>query len=203
MARPREFEEAAVLEAAMSLFWRKGFEATSTRDLGDAMGLSTASLYNAYGDKRSLYRRVLARYSGDALAWCHATLSAPGPARDALRRFFDSIGQETLAQVDPRGCLLVNAGLELAPHDPEFQAAVADVFRQIEASLRSCIERGQRDGSVAQGLSADDLASLLLGQMLALRVLARGAPELGLVHGMVGAVDALLDPTGFDRARRP
>jgi TetR/AcrR family transcriptional regulator, transcriptional repressor for nem operon len=82
----------------------------------------------------------------------------------------------------------------------EFQAVVADVFRQIEASLRSCIERGQRDGSVAQGLSADHLASLLLGQMLALRVLARGAPELRLVHGMVGA--ALLDPTGFDRARR-
>ena len=203
MARPREFDEATVLEAATGLFWRKGFEATSTRDLVDAMGLTTASLYNAYGDKRSLYRRALALYTGNALAWCDATLSAPGPAREALRRFFDTIGQETLAQIDPRGCFVVNAGLEMAPHDPEFQAAVANVFRQIEASLRSCVRRGQIDGSVAPRLAADDLASLLLGQMLALRVLARGAPEPGLVQGMVGAVDTLLDPAGRDHALRP
>ena len=64
MARPREFDEAAALEAATQRFWRYGYEATSVRDLSEATGLTLASLYNAFGDKRSLYRRVLERILG-------------------------------------------------------------------------------------------------------------------------------------------
>ena len=54
MARPREFDEATVLEAAMHCFWAQGYEATSVRDLAAQMGITGASLYNAFGDKRSL-----------------------------------------------------------------------------------------------------------------------------------------------------
>jgi TetR/AcrR family transcriptional repressor of nem operon len=57
MARPREFDETTVLEAAMNCFWAQGFEQTSVRDLAERMGITGASLYNAFGDKRSLYRR--------------------------------------------------------------------------------------------------------------------------------------------------
>ena len=66
MARPREFDEVTVLEAAMNCFWAQGFESTSVRDLAEEMGITGASLYNAFGDKRSLYRRALAHYHGVA-----------------------------------------------------------------------------------------------------------------------------------------
>ena len=62
MARPREFDEAAALDAAMNCFWRDGYEATSIRDLAAQMGITGASLYNAFGDKRTLFRAVLRRY---------------------------------------------------------------------------------------------------------------------------------------------
>ena len=62
MARPREFDEAAVLDAAIERFWQSGYEATSVRDLADEMNIAGASLYNAFGDKRSLYERALNRY---------------------------------------------------------------------------------------------------------------------------------------------
>src|SRR5271169_2851408 len=62
MARPREFDEPTVLDAAMQRFWEYGYEATSVRDLAHAMGITGASLYNAYGDKRSLFRRSLDYY---------------------------------------------------------------------------------------------------------------------------------------------
>ena len=62
LARPREFDEAAVLDAAIQCFWAKGYEATSVRDLADEMGIAGASLYNAFGDKRGLYRRALEQY---------------------------------------------------------------------------------------------------------------------------------------------
>src|SRR5579871_6171429 len=62
MARPREFDEAAVLDAAIERFWLRGYEATSVRDLADEMNIAGASLYNTFGDKRSLYERALNRY---------------------------------------------------------------------------------------------------------------------------------------------
>ena len=62
MARPRQFDEDAVLDAAMQRFWNNGYEATSMRDLAEVTGLTTPSLYNAFGDKRAIYRLVLDRY---------------------------------------------------------------------------------------------------------------------------------------------
>ena len=70
MARPREFDEQAVLDLTTQRFWSKGYEATSMRDLADSTGVTTASLYNAFGDKRALYRLVLDRYVRLALTAC-------------------------------------------------------------------------------------------------------------------------------------
>ena len=68
MARPREFEEDAVLDAAMECFWNRGYEATSMRDLVEKTGITGASLYNAFGDKRALYERALDRYVEGSVA---------------------------------------------------------------------------------------------------------------------------------------
>ena len=62
MARPREFDEEAVLDAAVQCFWARGYESTSVKDLMEATGLTAASLYNAYGDKRAMFRTALDRY---------------------------------------------------------------------------------------------------------------------------------------------
>src|SRR5258708_39246473 len=64
MARPREFDETTVLEAAMNCFWAQGFEQTSVRDLAEQMGITGASLYNAFGDKRSLYSQAKRQTTG-------------------------------------------------------------------------------------------------------------------------------------------
>ena len=62
MPRPREFDETAALDAAVECFWRRGYEATSLRDLTASMGLTAPSLYNAFGDKQDLFARALQRY---------------------------------------------------------------------------------------------------------------------------------------------
>ena len=62
MARPRQFDETAALEAAIRCFWSRGYEATSVRDLADAMGITGPSLYNAFGDKRALYLKAIDHY---------------------------------------------------------------------------------------------------------------------------------------------
>lgn len=194
MARPREFDETAVLNAATDLFWKRGFEATSIRDLADHTGLTTASLYNAYGDKRALYKRVLERYAESALGWCAQCLASQVSGMRAIETFFTTLAQDTAADPDRKGCLVVNAGLESAPHDRQFKEIVDGVLSQLEHLFRDCASRGQVDGSVTRAQSADDLARLLLGTMLGLRVLARTRPEPVLLEGMARATTALIKP---------
>src|ERR1700731_2409737 len=96
MARPREFDEQAVLDAATEWFWKNGYEATSVRDLADRMDMTTASLYNAFGDKRALYRLVLDRYASVALRRCADALRGDMPPLRGIELFFNTIVEDAL-----------------------------------------------------------------------------------------------------------
>ena len=192
MARPREFDEAAVLAAAIRCFWSRGYEATSVRELIEQTGITGASLYNAFGDKRTLYRRALGHYVdqsvGARIGRCGAL-----PPREAIHAFFAEIVARSLGDPERKGCMLVNAALEVAPHDPEFQEAVARVLVEIEAFFRGRIEAGQADGTIASRRPAEELARHLLGVLMGVRVLARVRPEPALLTGVIEPALALLD----------
>jgi TetR/AcrR family transcriptional regulator, transcriptional repressor for nem operon len=192
MARPREFDEGEALDAAMDCFWRDGYEGTSVRDLAARMGITGASLYNAFGDKRSLFREVLQRYAERSTRERIARLESSLPPKQAVRAFLGEIVERSV-DGDRRGCLLVNTALEVAPHDPELRATVAARLGEIEAFFRRTISAGQADGSVPSGRDPADLARLLLGVTLGLRVLARSNPQRELLEGVVRPALALLD----------
>ncbi|MFL9880606.1 TetR family transcriptional regulator [Herbaspirillum rhizosphaerae] len=194
MARPREFDETAALDAAVQCFWARGYEATSVRDLAESMGITGASLYNAFGDKRALYRRALDRYVEQSFLDRVGRFENQMPPRAAIAAFFNEIIKRSLADKDRKGCMLVNSALEVAPHDPEFQRVVADVLLQVEAFFRRCVAAGQSDGSISSRQSAEDMGRLLLSTLLGIRVLARTRPERALLEGLVRPVAALLDP---------
>ncbi len=192
MARPREFDEAAVLDAAMDCFWRDGYEATSVRDLAACMGITGPSLYNAFGDKRSLFCEVLRRYAERSTRERIARLGSTLPPKQAIGAFLGEIVEHS-ADSDRRGCLLVNTALELAPHDPELRAEIAARFGEIEAFFRDAVAAAQADGSVPSDRDPADLARMLLGVTLGLRVLARSNPQRELLEGVVRPALALLD----------
>ena len=109
MARPREFDEAAVLDAAIDRFWRHGYEATSVRDLADEMNIAGASLYNAFGDKRSLYERSLNRYLDQTFRERIRRIEPSLPPREAVIAFLQEIIKRSVTHNQRRGCLLVNS----------------------------------------------------------------------------------------------
>jgi len=192
MGRPREFDERAVLDAAMDCFWRDGYEATSVRDLAARMGITGASLYNAFGDKRSLFREVLHRYVERSTRERIARLESTLPPKQAVRGFLGEIVERSV-DGDRRGCLLVNTALEIAPHDPELGAEVAAHLCEIEAFFCRAITAAQADGSVPPDRDPADLARLLLGVTLGVRVLARSKPQRELLEGVVRPALASLD----------
>jgi TetR/AcrR family transcriptional repressor of nem operon len=191
MARPREFDEATVLEAAMNCFWAQGYELTSVRELAKQMGITGASLYNAFGDKRSLYRQVLGHYLEQTVRDRVARLEQLPPF-PAIRTFFDEIVERSVTDKQRRGCMLVNSALELAPYDPEFQKLVAQEMIFIEAFFRRCIEAGQKDGTISAIRPAAELAKLLLSVLLGIRVLARTRPQRAVLEDAANAVLELL-----------
>jgi len=191
MARPREFDEATVLEAAMNCFWAQGFEQTSVRDLAEQMGITGASLYNAFGDKRSLYRQAFVHYLAQTVRDRVARLDKLLPAQ-AIRSFFDEIIERSVDDEQRRGCMLINAALELAPYDPEFQKRVAEEMVFIESFFRRCIEAGQTDGSIADSRPAKELATSLLSVLIGIRVLARTRPQRDVLEGAANGILGLL-----------
>ncbi|WP_395062843.1 TetR/AcrR family transcriptional regulator [Paraburkholderia silvatlantica] len=192
MARPREFDEHTVLDAAVHRFWVHGYEATSVRELAQSMGITGASLYNAFGDKRSLFRKALAHYVAQSFG-DRVSRFEHLPPKDAITSFFQEIVERSISDKDRKGCLLVNSALEVAPHDPEFQETIAGVLVQVEAFFRRCVLAGQRSGEIPDQQSADDLARTLLSMLLGIRVLARARPERELLEGLLRPVYALLN----------
>ena len=186
MGRPREFDDGAVMEAAIQCFWDKGFEATSVRDLVERTGLTAASLYNAYGDKRSLFRSALDQYIessiGARISRCERL-----PGLDAIKAFFNEILRRSLSDREHKGCMMVNAALEVAPHDPEFRKIISVILKRVEVFFRVSIERGQMEGTIAHAVSAPTQAQHLLGVLMGVRVLSRVRPEKALLEGLVAS----------------
>lgn len=197
MARPREFDEQAVLHAAVQCFWNHGYEATSVRDLINCTGLTAASLYNAFGDKRALYGKALDHYVEASIADRMTRVEKLAP-REAISAFLAEIVKRSLADRQHKGCMLVNAALDVAPHDADVREIVAGVLVRIEAFFSRCIEAGQADGTITRSLPAKDLAAHLLGVLMGVRVLARVRPESDLLESVVATALSVLAPSGSE-----
>jgi TetR/AcrR family transcriptional regulator, transcriptional repressor for nem operon len=193
MARPREFDEVTALEAAIECFWQRGYEATSVRDLAERMGISAPSLYSVYGNKHDLFVRALERYLDHSTRARIRRLEDSLPPKQAIRRFIDEIIERSVNDRERRGCFLINSALEVAPHDGELGALIADRLAEIEAFFCRSIKAAQAEGTVPRERNAQDLARLLLGILLGIRVLARSKPERALLEGVARPALALLD----------
>lgn len=193
MPRPREFDETAALDAAIACFWQRGYEATSVRDLASSMGISGPSLYNSFGNKHDLFLQALERYLDRGLRARVARLQSTLPPKQAVRQFFKEIVDRSINDRERRGCLLINSALEVSPHDPELGAVIAARLGEIEAFFLRSIKAAQADGTVPRDRNAKDIARLLLGVLLGLRVLARSKPERALLEGVARPALALLD----------
>ena len=155
-------------------------------------GITAASLYNAFGDKRAIYERALDRYVEGSVASRIRRCEALAP-REAIGAFFEEILKRSLGDRERKGCMLVNAALDVAPHDPDFRKIVTEVLADIEGFFLSCVKAGQGDGSITRSLPAETLSHHLLGVLMGIRVLARVRPERALLEGVIAPCLALLD----------
>jgi TetR/AcrR family transcriptional repressor of nem operon len=192
MPRPREFDTAEAVDTALVMFWRRGYAATSSRDLCTGTGLGRGSLYNAFTSKRDLYLRALARYYELGTARAVAILEGTGTIHERIRELMTAVIDTDLADPDRKGCLAINAAIEMANQDPEVKTAVRQHFERVEGALRDAVERAVLVGELSGGRAPAVTARLVLSSYYGLRVLARATDDReALLDVVTGTLDAL------------
>ncbi|GKS10294.1 TetR/AcrR family transcriptional regulator [Paenibacillus chitinolyticus] len=170
--RPREFKDAAVIDAAMEAFWMTGYEGCSTEELCKKTGLGKGSLYNAFGSKHDLYEQVLQRYHRQGIEEQVEILRRPVSVKERLRELLDWAVKEDFSESGRRGCLLINAAVERAGVDPMVEKVAVRHIELLEKELCLLMEQGiGSEEIIAAGRTAKELANVVLSCYYGLRVL--------------------------------
>lgn len=171
MARPRTFDLDEALDAALEAFWKHGFAATSMADLCAATGLGKGSLYQAFGDKESLYLAALERYLKGAATMTDEMLAVGETALESLRHFLEQMAHGVCG--DNKGCFVVNALVEQGPSDGRACEMLGEFRERRLAQLGVVIRTAQEAGDLDASRSPEDAARFLMALANGLAVQSR------------------------------
>lgn len=188
MGRPREFSEVEALDAAMRVFWQKGYEGTSLDDLTQAMRINRSSLYSTFGDKEGLFRRVIERYSEQQLAFVGNALKQP-TARLVIETLWRGTVKFLADSTHPRGCLSLQGGLACGSGAQGINQAMVQWRKNGQALLEKRMRRSRGEGDLSKNVNPKDLAryALIVMNGLAIQAVNGASPR-----DMDAAVDVAL-----------
>jgi TetR/AcrR family transcriptional regulator, transcriptional repressor for nem operon len=191
LGRPRQFDKREMLAKIMDVFWSKGFEGTSLKDLVVATGLKKGSLYAAYGDKRAMYLQALRLYDEIFIEMSVSILRGSDAPAARIDRFLRASIEGEEADGIRRGCFLCNASIDQAAVDAESQSAVAHGFERLEGAISDVVSA--LDGQFTGVKNQNGRVGQVLATYLGLRVLARaGRSRTHLADTLDAALHSIL-----------
>ena len=184
MARTKEFDQEQALDAAMHLFWKQGYEATSIQELVDATGVQRQSLYDTFGSKHEIFLQSLMRYqalAGHQLS--NLTKSHPRGGLPLIRSIFESCASQTVC--DARGCFATNCAAELGTSDEAVAERVRIGRDGLEQVFERCLVQAKDARELEDKSSVSALAQFLVNAFFGLRLLARTRPTKAMIDNVV------------------
>lgn len=192
MARLREFDEEKALDAAMQLFWEKGYAATSLSDLTAKMEIQKPSLYSAFGDKEGLFEAALRRYTNLHAANIRTKLQNEQSVKEVIRTFFENMVEEEYKKDFSKGCFCINTMVELAPHNEKFEVLTREHQMYLAVIFQELITKGIRSGELQSDLNAKAVAQTLVTSLIGLTVLMKSRPERSVIDNSVSLIVSLV-----------
>lgn len=195
MARAAPYDRDTALNAAMTLFWHKGFHATSLKDLEAALSMKPGSIYAAFTSKEHLYLLALERYFGKSrkafrLGMTRATSPLAGLA-DHIRSYA-RLPQDDMAR---RACMLTKTLVDTRATDPVLAAASLEYMQAMQDEFAAVIRNARDAGELPENTDADRLARRVQANIAALRIsLQQGMTHeeiVELAEDMAGEIEAL------------
>lgn len=182
-----------MLERAMRVFWRRGYQATTLAELLEAMELSKSSFYETFGTKRDLLLTAMRRYAGSGMSGLIAPLLEPDASRPAIEKTFAKMVRHARSAEGRRGCLVNNTLGEVAPNDPVVFAATREVLEHLESILVAVVTRGQEKGEITRKEDARALARYLANSIGGLNLVAKARPDRRTLDDIVRVTLRALD----------
>jgi TetR/AcrR family transcriptional repressor of nem operon len=176
MGRPKCFDESKVLDSAIDCFWRNGLKASSIRTLAEEMGIAGPSLYNAYGNKQTLFAKALERYAETTLRPRFKQVRDLPPL-DAIRTFLQQHIEIALGDPDNKGCFFVNTTIETAYGERQFSGEAIAYLDEIRDFFHSNLRAAQAMGEFSAETDIVELSEMLYVMVVGICVRARTNPS--------------------------
>jgi len=183
VGRRKTYDRDEVATRAMKLFWERGYHATSTRDLTEAMGVNAYSLYAEFGSKEGLYNAAIARYEALVVEAHFGGLETESASLEQIRDVFVFFGENGSRDGSHMGCLLCNASVELAPNAEGSEASTARFIDRLRRAFHSALTHAEAQGRLIDDAPIEQLAALLPTVLIGIFVLSRARVEPSVIRG--------------------
>jgi AcrR family transcriptional regulator len=182
--RPRAFDPDMALEAALRVFWQKGYEGTALSDLTAAMRINRPSIYATFGNKEALFRKALDRYSEHMTTYTAEALQE-STARAVAERLLVGTADLLSCPGNPKGCLMVQGALACGEKADPIRKELISRRATGEAAIRKRFERAKAEGDLPAGADPGDLARYLMAVMHGMSVQAAGGANRAALEGVI------------------
>lgn len=193
MARSKDFDENEVLAKAIQIFWYKGYNGTSMQDLVDGLGISRSSLYDTYTDKHTLFVKALESYQNAGTAKIQEIITNSGSTKETIKQLLELSTGDLLEDKQHKGCFMVNAEVEVAPHDQQVNNMVCKNDQQMEDAFYQVIQRGKDSGEINNPQDARALARFIINTVKGMRVTAKSITDPSVFNDIIALTIAVLN----------
>lgn len=173
MARKKTFSENRALEMAMLLFWKKGYSATSMKELEQVMGLKITSIYNAFGNKRALFEKALNYYLQHILINFSESLNNADSPKNALKAVLMEVIHLHFNQSHPGGCLVVLSILESEQHDERSNDILNSALYLLRNAIIQRLEKDKENGGIIAEIDSHSIANHMTALITGLTTMAK------------------------------
>jgi TetR/AcrR family transcriptional regulator, transcriptional repressor for nem operon len=192
MPRQREFDKAEVIGRAVQVFQDRGYEATSMRDLLDAMGISSSSLYSVFGDKRGVFLAALERFCEGERAWVAQMAQETSLPERFVERLFESVEAAAKPDAAVKGSLALSAMVEFGTRDPGVTQLLLNHYFGIAEIVTGVMARGQEQGVIKPEHDPRVLADTILSTLYGVATMKGVNPTFAHVHSIRQQMNRLI-----------
>lgn len=192
--RPRQFDEARALEAALEVFWERGYEAASCDELLAAMEINSGSMYSAFGDKRALFERAFSLYEQRMVQVALGVLTAESSPLQNVRNLVKCWEKFLIdGPGECRGCFLSHTVIELGKNsDDGIGERAKQILTKIQRQIENNLQAAKRAGELGKDAKPAELAAFLMNTSQGLTVMSRSGAGKEVIRGIIRTTLALI-----------
>ena len=196
MGRTKQYDRTQLLDRAVDLFRRRGFNGTSTADLVSALGVNRKSMYAEFGSKQGLFEATLEHYSDRYLGAALAPIEAEGAGLEGIRRAFGNYAAAAEGRARGLGCLLCNTAVDRGALPPGSERYVESYLDRLARAFHHALDNARRSAQLRPTTDLDELTAFFTMSLIGAAACVRAEASPATVRAACNVATRVLDAHG-------